>query len=84
MLFPIRDGAIFTGTFRDNNVMYDGMIKAFNRAISSLGEEEKANVCRDLGISIVRRIGCYKGFGKAVRYNDSMQENERATYCVIH
>ncbi|KFZ02710.1 hypothetical protein V500_00010 [Pseudogymnoascus sp. VKM F-4518 (FW-2643)] len=38
VLFPIRDGAIFTGTFRDNDIMYDGLIKAFNRAIRSLGE----------------------------------------------
>ena len=43
VLFPIRDGAIFTGTFRDNDIMYDGMIKAFNSAITSAGEEEQAN-----------------------------------------
>jgi hypothetical protein len=43
VLFPIRDGAIFTGTFCDNDIMYDGMIKAFNSAIRSLGEEEQAN-----------------------------------------
>jgi len=42
-LFPIRDGAIFTGTFHDNNIMYDGMIKAFDRAIASLRKEEQAN-----------------------------------------
>ncbi|KAF2802994.1 uncharacterized protein BDZ99DRAFT_503654 [Mytilinidion resinicola] len=42
VLFPIRDGAIFTGTFRDNNIMYDGMIKAFDRAIGSLGKEVQA------------------------------------------
>jgi hypothetical protein len=44
VLFPIREGAIFTGTFRDHNLMYDGMIKAFNRAIGigPLGEEEQA------------------------------------------
>ena len=29
-LFPIRDGDIFTGTFHDHNIMYDGMIIAFN------------------------------------------------------
>jgi hypothetical protein len=44
VLFPIRDGVIFTGTLRDNNIMYDGIIKAFNRAIAFLGEEEKVNV----------------------------------------
>ncbi len=38
-LFPIRDGDIFTGTFLDHDVMYDGMIKAFNGAIDLLGEE---------------------------------------------
>jgi hypothetical protein len=43
VLFPIRDGAIFTGTFRDNDMMYDGMIKAFNSTIRSLGDEEQAN-----------------------------------------
>jgi hypothetical protein len=43
VLFPIKDEAIFTGTFRDNDIMYDGMIKAFNRAIGSLGKEEQAN-----------------------------------------
>jgi hypothetical protein len=43
VLFPIRDGAIFTGTFHDHDIMYDGMIKAFNRAIGSLGKEEQAN-----------------------------------------
>jgi hypothetical protein len=40
VLFPIRDGAIFTGTFRDNDIMYDGMIEAFNRAISRLRKED--------------------------------------------
>jgi hypothetical protein len=41
-LFPIKDGAIFTGTFHDNDIMYGGMIKAFDRAITSLREEEQA------------------------------------------
>jgi hypothetical protein len=40
-LFPIRDGAIFTGTFRDNNIMYDKMIDAFSRAIDRLRKEEQ-------------------------------------------
>ncbi|KAG9238033.1 hypothetical protein BJ875DRAFT_532559 [Amylocarpus encephaloides] len=35
VLFPIRDGAIFTGTFSDNSIMYDGMSKAFNRGRGS-------------------------------------------------
>jgi hypothetical protein len=46
VLFPIRDGAIFTGTFHDHDIMYDGMIKALNRAIGSMGKdpkEEQAN-----------------------------------------
>ncbi|KAG9231374.1 hypothetical protein BJ875DRAFT_506723 [Amylocarpus encephaloides] len=43
-LFPIRDGAIFTGTFHDNHIMYDGMINAFSRAIDRLGKEEQAIV----------------------------------------
>ncbi|KAG9228021.1 hypothetical protein BJ875DRAFT_390259, partial [Amylocarpus encephaloides] len=42
VLFPIRDGAIFTGTFRDHNLMYGGMINAFSRAIGRLGKEEQA------------------------------------------
>jgi hypothetical protein len=40
--FPIRDRVIFTGTFRDNDIMYDGMIKAFDRAISYLGKGVQA------------------------------------------
>jgi hypothetical protein len=43
VLFLIRDGAIFTRTFRDNDIIYNGMIEAFNRAISSLGKEEQTN-----------------------------------------
>ena len=41
--FPIKDGAIFTGTFRDHDIMYDGMINAFSRAISRLGKEEQVH-----------------------------------------
>lgn len=44
ILFPIKDGAIFTGTFRDHNIIYDGMINAFSRAICRLGKEEQALV----------------------------------------
>jgi serine/threonine protein kinase len=43
VLFPIRDGDIFTGTFHDHSIMYDGMIEAFDRAITSLRKEEQAN-----------------------------------------
>jgi len=39
-LFPIRDGDIFTGTFQDRDIMYDGMIKAFDRAIDDLRVEQ--------------------------------------------
>ncbi|KAH6667704.1 hypothetical protein B0J14DRAFT_658488 [Halenospora varia] len=42
VLFPIKDGAIFTGTFRDHDIMYDGMINAFSRTIGRLGKEERA------------------------------------------
>jgi hypothetical protein len=42
-LFPIRDGGVFTGTFHDHHIMYDGMTMAFNRAIGRLGKEEQAN-----------------------------------------
>ncbi|KAL5354469.1 hypothetical protein ACLOAV_000558 [Pseudogymnoascus australis] len=45
VLFPIRDGAIFTGTFRDNDIMYDGMIEAFNKAIASIGKEDQEEHC---------------------------------------
>jgi hypothetical protein len=38
-LFPIRDGDIFTGSFHDHDIMYDGMINAFSRAIDRLGKE---------------------------------------------
>jgi hypothetical protein len=41
-LFPIRDGDIFTGTFHDHDIMYDGMIMTFNTAIGRLGKEEQA------------------------------------------
>jgi hypothetical protein len=30
VLFPIR-GKLFTGTYKDRNIMYDGMINAFNK-----------------------------------------------------
>ena len=45
VLFPIRDGAIFTGTFRDNDIMYDGMIEAFNKEIATLGKEDQEEHC---------------------------------------
>ena len=45
VLFPIRDGAIFIGTFRDNDIMYDEMIKAFDRAIGYLGKEVQGTAC---------------------------------------
>ncbi|KAG9235920.1 hypothetical protein BJ875DRAFT_527697 [Amylocarpus encephaloides] len=43
VLFSRRDLAFFTGTYRDRSIMYDGMINAFNKAISHLGKEEQAN-----------------------------------------
>ena len=42
VLFLIRDRVIFTGTFRDNDIMYNRMIKAFDRAIGYLGKEVQA------------------------------------------
>jgi hypothetical protein len=47
VLFPIRDGAIFIILYwivprQQYHVRWD--IKAFNRAICSLGEDERANV----------------------------------------
>lgn len=36
ILFLIRDGAIFTGTFRDNSIIYDEMIRALNKEINFL------------------------------------------------
>ncbi len=42
VLFLIRDGAIFTGTFHDYVIMYHGMINVFNKAIGRLGKEEQA------------------------------------------
>jgi hypothetical protein len=38
-LFRSRDLAPFTGTYKDRSIMYDGMINAFNGAISHLGQE---------------------------------------------
>jgi hypothetical protein len=40
VLFPIRDGDIFIGTFHDSDIIYDRMIIAFNTAIGRLGKEE--------------------------------------------
>jgi len=38
-LFRSRDLAPFTGTYKNRNIVYDGMINAFNKAISYLGKE---------------------------------------------
>jgi Fungal protein kinase len=35
ILFPIRDRALFTGTYRDPDKLYQPMIDAFKRAITS-------------------------------------------------
>jgi len=42
-LFLIRDGDIFTSTFHDYSIMYNSIIKAFNKVITSLKKEEQAN-----------------------------------------
>jgi hypothetical protein len=82
VLFPIKDGAIFTDTFRDHDVMYDGMINAFSRAIDRLGEEEQAieQARAGLAIGVVEAAfwGVFffgftaKGLGKPVQYNDTV------------
>jgi hypothetical protein len=36
VLFPIR-GKLFIGAYKDRNIMYGGMINAFNKAITHLG-----------------------------------------------
>lgn len=51
-LFPISDGAIFTGTFRNKDIMYDRMIAAFSRAIDLLGTEAKAEMEQRLGATV--------------------------------
>ncbi|KAF7951951.1 hypothetical protein EAE96_007248 [Botrytis aclada] len=43
VLFPIRNGAIFIGTFQDHSIIYNGMIKVFDSAIDHLGKEEQIN-----------------------------------------
>jgi hypothetical protein len=43
VLFPIIEEDIFIGTFQNSDIMYDGMITAFDRAISTMGKEEQAN-----------------------------------------
>ncbi|PQE25016.1 serine threonine- kinase Sgk2 protein [Rutstroemia sp. NJR-2017a WRK4] len=63
VLFPIRDRDIFTGTFHNSDIIYDGMIIAFNTAIDRLGKEEQGNL--DLFF-----LGT-KGLEKTVRYNDT-------------
>lgn len=40
VLFPIRYNVIFTGTFRDKDIMYDRMINAFKRAIDRPKKEK--------------------------------------------
>jgi hypothetical protein len=40
ILFRGRDLAPFTGTYKDRSIMYDGIIDAFERAISRLANEE--------------------------------------------
>jgi hypothetical protein len=42
VLFLIR-GKLFTGTYKDRNIMYGGMIYAFNKAISHLEKESLVN-----------------------------------------
>ncbi|CZS92412.1 uncharacterized protein RAG0_02864 [Rhynchosporium agropyri] len=39
VLFPIIEGAIFTGTFQDHKIMYNSIISAFEETISGLGQE---------------------------------------------
>jgi hypothetical protein len=34
-LFPIRDEALFTGTYRDSDKLYRPIIEAFKKAIAS-------------------------------------------------
>lgn len=41
VLFPIKDGANFTGTFRDHDIIYDEMMNAFSRAIDCIMKEEQ-------------------------------------------
>ena len=41
VLFPIKDRAIFTSTFRDHDIIYDRMINAFGRAIGRLRKEKQ-------------------------------------------
>lgn len=39
ILFRSRDLVPFTGTYKDRSIMSDGMINAFNKAISHSGKE---------------------------------------------
>ena len=39
VLFPVHDKFFFVGTYKDCNIMYGGMIEAFNKAISRLGKD---------------------------------------------
>lgn len=49
-LFPIRDRDIFTGTFHDNDIMYDGMIDAFSRTIKPF---EKGGIGNCIGEAFI-------------------------------
>lgn len=39
VLFPFHGKLFFAGTYKDRNIMYGGMIDAFDKAISRLGKE---------------------------------------------
>ena len=39
ILFPLKDGAIFTGTPKDPNILYGPILEAFNEVINELNKE---------------------------------------------
>jgi hypothetical protein len=49
VLFPIKDRANFTETFRDHKIMYDRVISAFDTAIADIVGGE--------GLEMLRRAG---------------------------
>jgi hypothetical protein len=89
VLFQIRDGATFTGTFRDNDIIHEGIINAFGRAIGQRGTGNRMGEARPGYQYCEAFFGGGKGFAakglrKTIQYNDTRAANERTTYCIIH
>jgi hypothetical protein len=84
VLSPIRDGAVFAGTFRENGIMYDRMIKTFLQGNWSSGEWGTGKCMGEVKAEhqhweayLIRTV-----LGETVRYNNTIEVKERVT-CYI-